>query len=198
MTFTASSSAIHPDKANGDTILVTRSSLGIIYGVFDGAGASPFDSEASLAAAEHIAALAPSLRTLGEIGWECLLDRVTKACAADGTTTATLCHVLANEIECVSVGDSEAWLLGSELVELSMRQNRGRVGAHNFEPPTLRRVSKVSGTLYLASDGVHRYLGAEAVAGYVLAGGYASEIVSRVREATGALRDDSSVILVTL
>lgn len=198
MSFSAHSTAIHPSKTNGDTVLIARSRVGLIYGIFDGAGSSPYDEKASFAVAECIAKSAPALRSLASLDWEQLCVAVSEAAEHEGTTTATLCHVIENEVECLSVGDSEAWLIGEDLVELSGRQPRGRLGAHNFEKPTLLRAEKASGTLYLASDGVHRYICAEAVAAHVLAGSYAADIIGKVKEKTGSLRDDSSVILVSL
>src|SRR5262249_22122991 len=98
----------------------------------------------------------------------------------------------------VSVGDSEAWVVGRRADRLTEKQDRARVGTGRCRPMTFHRRT-LDGVLVVASDGLFKNARVEAITACCAAGDVA-DIANRLVELpklrSGTYPDDVAVVVV--
>ncbi|MBA3465111.1 MAG: serine/threonine protein phosphatase [Deltaproteobacteria bacterium] len=160
----------------------------LVVALADGAGGTGNGAAAAQAVIDAVAA---------RQDWQALDEDPARL--GHGQTTAIVLTVDANGIEGASVGDSEAWLIGDEVTELTARQVRKPLLGSGCMPVGFAAGPIGTATLLVASDGLVRYAkqqdiariarGADLVAA-------ARALVELVRLPSGGLQDDVAVVLV--
>jgi len=117
-----------------------------------------------------------------------------------GLTTAIIVHVRANAVCGASVGDSAAWLIDGEVIELTEHQRRKPLVGGGCVPVAFRSERPLgAATLLVASDGLFSYAAAIDIARIVRAGRdlreTADALVELVRLPSGGLQDDVTIVL---
>lgn len=139
----------------------------LIVVVADGAGGLAGGAEASDAVADAVRARA-SVRPFDPYdihAWSELLTTVDgdlARSAAGGETTAIVAIVGSYGVMGVSVGDSEAWVVGPRGDCLTERQDRARVGSRRCRPTTFHR-SRLEGVLVVGTDGLFKHARGETI-----------------------------------
>ena len=99
----------------------------------------------------------------------------------------------------VSVGDSEAWVVGPRGDCLTERQDRARVGSRRCRPTTFHR-SRLEGVLVVGTDGLYKHARGETIvtscAGEDMAT-IADRLVELPRLPSRAYPDDVAVVVVS-
>ncbi|MEM9454142.1 MAG: SpoIIE family protein phosphatase [Myxococcota bacterium] len=187
--------------AGQDRAVVVPVPRGLLLVVADGAGGIAGGAEAAQMVVESIRAAKPRTSAACVDVLKTMDHRVAAHTTA-GETTAVVATIAGTTLAGASVGDSVAWvLLSDEIVELTAQQVRkpligsGRAEVVPFEA-TLE-----SGTLLLATDGLHRYAQRDAIRRISRGSNVDSatrNLVELVRLRSGDLQDDIAVILFRL
>jgi serine/threonine protein phosphatase PrpC len=180
-----------PEKASGqDRAVVIPRADGLVVALADGAGGA---SNGALAA-------------------QAVVDVAVRGDPADvilacdehlrnvGLTTAIIVHVRADAVSGASVGDSAAWLIDGEVIDLTEHQRRKPLVGGGCVPVAFRSERPLgTATLLVASDGLFSYAAAADIARVVRAGRdlreTADALVELVRLPSGGLQDDVTIVL---
>jgi len=180
-----------PEKATGqDRAVVIPRAGGLVVALADGAGGA---SNGALAA-------------------QAVVDVAVRGDPADvilacdehlrnvGLTTAIIVHVRADAVSGASVGDSAAWLIDGEVIDLTEHQRRKPLVGGGCVPVVFHSERPLgTATLLVASDGLFSYAAAADIARIVRAGRdlreTADTLVELVRLPSGGLQDDVTIVL---
>jgi serine/threonine protein phosphatase PrpC len=129
-----------------------------------------------------------------------LLGRLDRELEGVGETTAVVAVATRDQVFGASVGDSEAWMVGSGVVVLTQGQQRKPLlGSEAAVPvgfgPTVRK-----GRLVIGTDGLFKYVSSERIRELASSGnphGMAEALVDAARLPSRALQDDVAVVVVT-
>ena len=178
-------------------MLITGS--GVVGIIADGAGGSGGAVEAADTAIMWTKAFLdrPNVR---DDPWVDLLKRIDQQINLDnGETTAVVISISNEKISGASVGDSVAWIISDESVDdLTANQIRKPLLGSGAAVPIGFERSGWTGTILLASDGLINYAPRQRL--WEIARGPDLELAARqlidlVRLRSGALQDDTSIIL---
>ncbi|MEO7736439.1 MAG: hypothetical protein ABIY55_36105 [Kofleriaceae bacterium] len=115
-----------------------------------------------------------------------------------GQTTAVVVAVEPGGIAGCSVGDSGAWRIGSDIVDLTEGQTRKPLVGAGCHPFAFHASAIGGDTLLVASDGLLRYAKPQDVARIARGPDIAAAVralVELVRLRSGSLQDDVSIVL---
>jgi len=194
---TASSRATSDDR-----VAVTARGAAIVVVVADGVGGRTRGGDAASAVEKAVRdACAAGSDPFDVRAWSALLRDVdgTLARAFVGETTAIVLAVEDDNVAGVSVGDSEAWLVGGGDVErLTAKQGRARIGSGHAAPmPFFARTNRR--VLVVATDGLFGQVRREAIVAAVATrpvAGIAERLLEIARLASGAYADDTSIVVI--
>jgi serine/threonine protein phosphatase PrpC len=176
----------------------------LVVVVADGAGGTSGGALASESLIETAKAVAENatLDVHDASLWIALFEEADVALSSRmaGETTGVVVVIGPDGLSGVSVGDSEAWIVGATFRDdLTEHQKRARLGSGRAMPVAFRR-PRGDGTLVVASDGLFKYATAEAIAAAVRTGGpvqgAAERLVDLVRLPSGGLQDDVGIAIV--
>ncbi len=178
----------------------------LILAVADGAGGRTGGAQAADQAMAFLRREAARLRPDEDADIWCELlmecDRRLLEDSEAGETTAVVAMVAAGGIVGASVGDSGAWIIRQEgIQDLTKRQIRKPFLGTGAALPLPFQSPLRDGTLLLASDGLFKYAGAEAIGRIILANDIetaAEELLDSVRLRSGNLQDDVAILLCRL
>jgi serine/threonine protein phosphatase PrpC len=190
-------------QRNEDRVLVLERGSDVVVIVADGAGGMNGGGAASDAVLSAVTAAVhdSSFDLHSADSWETLLRELDNrlARAMTGETTAVVVAVGAHGLIGASVGDSQAWVIGEELLyNLTANQNKKRAGSGHavpvsfFHPP-------LAGTLVVGTDGLWHYTSMEKVAEVVRRCGPADapeELRALVQLPSGMYADDVGIVVV--
>lgn len=150
-------------------------------------------------AAELLVGAAQVIATPAEAVQElCRLDSVLSDDSSAGEATAVLLAIRAGALFGASVGDSGAWLIGQDLVDLTASQRRKPLlGSGAAVPMPFGPVAFV-GRLLVASDGLLKYAPRGRIrelAALGELGQAADDLVHAARLPSGGLQDDVALVL---
>lgn len=153
-------------SACGDVALQVATPIGILYGVFDGAGRSPLDRLSADGAAAAVMAAAVELRAPRQfVGvLEAAARGVVDQAGKQGAATAALALIADDGVYAVGASDAEVWGSpdGHKAVLLSARRARGRLGPDfTAGEDLLNGPFPAIDILILATDGLFGHLWAE-------------------------------------
>jgi serine/threonine protein phosphatase PrpC len=170
---------------------------GVTIALADGAGGRGGGAEAAARAVDHFRERpAPGELTSRVIA----LDRALARDPVCGEATLVVARIVDDAITGVSVGDSGAWLIGADAVDvLTERQRRKpRLGSGTSTPVEFH--GRLAGaTLLVASDGLLKYAPAPTIAACARTRRLSAaprELAALVRLRSGALPDDLGMVLV--
>jgi serine/threonine protein phosphatase PrpC len=176
------------------TVIAVRN--GLVAVLADGAGGTGGGARAAQAVIDRAS-------TQGDVDapWaELLLELDDDLQRGGAQTTAVIAAIGEAGTHGVSVGDSEAWLIGpAGVVELTRQQHRKPLVGGGCSPVAFRGPVLAAATLLLGSDGLFRYASAADIAR--IARGEDLELAARdlialVRLPSGDVPDDVTVVLV--
>jgi len=184
-----------------DCAAVVRLDSALLAVVADGAGGRSNAREAAEAVARTIReGVNESALTATSDCCRLLLRADDEALKTGGESTGVFVLLTESAVMGASVGDSEAWIIGEQEINVLTRGQRrkpclGTGGAYpvSFSFPAL------TGTLLVASDGLFKYTSSEAIANAVRRADLdlaAENLLGLVRYPSGELPDDVSIILV--
>ncbi len=163
---------------------------GLVIALADGAGGTSHGAVAAQAFVDAVGA------TSAETDWIEVVDALDRV--GHGQTTAVVMSVDPRGITGCSVGDSGAWLVGDEVIDLTDGQVRKPLVGGGCLPFVFRAGPIGNATLLVASDGLLRYASREDIVciarGPDLAAA-ARTLVEVVRLPSGALHDDVAIVL---
>ncbi|MBL8623485.1 MAG: hypothetical protein JNK64_19415 [Myxococcales bacterium] len=167
---------------------------GVVLALADGAGGTGGGARAADAViAGLIAAPTPSSWTDALAALDAALPRL-----GPGQATAVVVEVTAAGLRGASVGDSGAWLVGDDLVDLTADQRRKPLLGAGATPVAFTAGPLADRTLVLASDGLWKYARPADVADAArhpdLAAA-AAALLALVRLPSGGLPDDVALVL---
>ncbi|HVH42671.1 MAG TPA: protein phosphatase 2C domain-containing protein [Labilithrix sp.] len=116
-----------------------------------------------------------------------------------GETTAIVVVVGFHGVVGVSVGDSEAWVVGQRHDRLTEKQDRARVGTGRSRPTPFHRRS-LEGVLLVATDGLFKNARGDSITARCTGdvSDIAKKLVELPRLRSGAYPDDVAVVVVTI
>ncbi|MHC4985187.1 MAG: protein phosphatase 2C domain-containing protein [Planctomycetota bacterium] len=189
-------------KRGQDRAEVIETDRGVVVVVADGAGGSGGGKEAADSVVMWAKALVSRGGDLGATAtWLDLLTRVDAQleAAGGGQTTAVVAAVTDSAIVGASVGDSAAWLIGSEgHTNLTAEQVRKPLLGSGRAKPVAFTAGGSDDTLLVATDGLVKYASVDrvcAAARKMNLHTAAAELVDLVRLKSGALPDDVGLAL---
>jgi serine/threonine protein phosphatase PrpC len=114
-----------------------------------------------------------------------------------GETTAIVVVVGPHAVVGVSVGDSEAWVVGLRVDRLTEKQDRSRVGTGRARPTLFHRRT-LEGVLVIATDGLFKHAPSDAIAACCTddVPDIANRLVKLPQLRSGAYPDDVAVVVV--
>ena len=177
-----------------DRARVFERDAGIVVALADGAGGTGNGAIAAEAIIDAVDAAGPG------VDWSMLLTELDEdGKRLDGRqSTAVILSVTGSGIVGTSVGDSGAWLIGSDVIDLTDGQTRKPLVGSGCIPFCVTAPALGDRTLLIASDGLLRYAKRSDIArvanGPDLAVA-ARALVDLVRLPTGGLQDDVSIVL---
>jgi len=168
---------------------------GLVVALADGAGGIGSGEVAAQALVD--AAGASSTETSD---WTTVIESVDRDLGrlGHGETTAVVLSMNAHGISGASVGDSGAWLVGNEVIDLTERQVRKPLVGGGCDPVAFHCGPLGIATLLVASDGLLRYAKQQDIVRVARQGDLAvaaRALIDLVRLRSGALQDDVSVVL---
>ena len=116
-----------------------------------------------------------------------------------GETTAIIVVVGPYGVVGVSVGDSEAWVVGQRSDRLTENQERARLGTGRCRPTTFHR-RQLDGVLVVATDGLFKHARSDAIANGCAAADattIVNTLVGLPKLRSGTYPDDVAVVVVT-
>lgn len=115
-----------------------------------------------------------------------------------GESTAVVAVVRDNEVVGASVGDSEAWVVGSDDTWeiITSAQHKSRLGSGRASPVGFRTTVR-NGILLAATDGLFHAARADAIRAALLGAPTPEKLVASARSRSGKLYDDVGVVVVT-
>jgi PPM family protein phosphatase len=180
--------AVEIAREGHDRAAVIERPEGLVVALADGAGGTGNGAMAAQAVIDAVAA--------GQ-EWQALDDDPARL--AHGQTTAVVLTVDATGIIGASVGDSEAWLIGDDVVNLTERQVRKPLLGSGCMPVGFAAGPIGDATLLVASDGLVRYAKQHDIARIARGadvGAAARALVELVRLPSGGFQDAVAVVLV--
>ncbi|HEY4177752.1 MAG TPA: SMI1/KNR4 family protein [Kofleriaceae bacterium] len=184
--------AIASARAEGqDRATVVYIDGGVVIALADGAGGTLRGGQAA-----DVVIAAIEERPTAEA--ELVLNELDDPAVMGGETTAVIATVSRDRVRGASVGDSVAWVIAADVIELTKGQRRKPLLGGGCTPVSFDRSITPTATLVIASDGLARYAKlddiARAVRGMDLSAA-AGALLELVRLPTGALQDDVSIVL---
>jgi serine/threonine protein phosphatase PrpC len=175
----------------------------LVVVVADGAGGVSGGALASAAVVETARAVTdnPTLDVHDAELWATLLKEIDATLVAKraGETTAVVAIVGPKGLVGVSVGDSEARVIGAKTVDdLTRSQERRRIGTGRAAPLAFHR-GRLDGALVIGTDGLFKYASTARIAETVRAGDIqraADRLVALVQLPSGGFQDDVGVVVI--
>lgn len=169
---------------------------GCVVALADGAGGTGNGATAAQVIIDAVGAIVAA----SGVDWSTLLaDLDADPRLAGGQSTAVVLALSDTGIVGASVGDSVAWLItNSSVVELTDGQDRKPLVGDGCSPFRVMALPLGSGTLLVASDGLHRYAKQSEIAQIAKSPDLtaaARALVELVRLPSGGLQDDISIVL---
>jgi PPM family protein phosphatase len=131
-----------------------------------------------------------------------LLERVdAQLIAQGGQTTAVVLSLTRSSVTGASVGDSQAWLVGDAIVELTANQRRKPLVGDGCLPVAFSHGPIGTATLVVGSDGLFGYAQRRAIALLATQKNLqraAEQLIELVRLRTGDVPDDVTLVLARL
>jgi len=127
--------------------------------------------------------------------WTELFARCDTDVRRIGGETTALVVIVGALVAGVSVGDSEAWVVGDEIDRLTEKQSRARLGAGRARPTPFRRRS-LDGVLVVGTDGLFKHASRDAIASACTKADPARRLVEATRLPNGGHSDDTTVLIV--
>jgi serine/threonine protein phosphatase PrpC len=161
----------------------------LVVAVADGAGGTSHGARAAQA-------LVDAVRATDTTNWCTLIETLDRA--GQGQTTAVVLSVDSRGITGGSAGDSGAWLVDDDVVDLTEGQLRKPLVGAGCVPVAFRAGPLGHATLVVASDGLLRYGGRQDIARIARGPDLetaARALVELVRLPSRALQDDVAVVL---
>jgi serine/threonine protein phosphatase PrpC len=171
--------------------------------VADGAGGRPGGAQAAETVVRVVReSLTGTPRCYDPRFWYGVLRKADEVILADrdaGESTAVVLAVRGPSIVGASVGDSGAWLITEDAFDdlTARQQHKPCLGTGVAAPMPFIRAG-AGGTLLVASDGLFKYTGPEAICTAARGGdldSVANKLVDLVRLPSGRLQDDVAVLL---
>jgi serine/threonine protein phosphatase PrpC len=189
---------------NQDRGAVIDSRTGLVLVVADGAGGRRGGKEAAVMAVELVRQKANEL--LDADSCVTLLQSMDQSISRDkaaGETTCAVAVVTEGEVYGASVGDSGVWSINeSGFVNLTERQSRKPfIGSASAWPLPFECKRTSGGFLLLATDGLLKYTSSDRIIAAFRAqdpSEIARKLIELVRYSSGALPDDTTVIVAKL
>lgn len=167
---------------------------GVVLALADGAGGTGGGARAADAVIAALsAAPTPSSWTDALAALDAALPRL-----GPGQATAVVVEVTAAGLRGASVGDSGAWLIGDDLVDLTADQRRKPLLGAGATPVAFTAGPLADRTLVLASDGLWKYArpaDISAAARLTDLAAAAAALLALVRLPSGDLPDDVALVL---
>jgi len=187
--------AIAPRRGEGqDRAFALACEHGIVIAVADGAGGMSGGAQAAKAVVDAVAAVGSHA-----YDWTMLLAQLDHDQIGFGQTTAVVVWLTRDQLVGASAGDSAAWIIrGTEVEDVTRAQHRKPLIGDGAVITTLAAGPLAGGTLLVASDGLFRFAKREDIVR--IAGGpdlaaAANQLVELVREPSGQVPDDVTVVL---
>ncbi len=200
MNVVTASQVVAAGKVSQDVVGQCPHADGVVLVVADGAGGTSGGADAADAVLMWVASAADRREDLGSAATWCeLLAGVDHQLdsATGGQTTAVVVNVTDAGIVGASVGDSAAWLIGPDThTNLTVNQNRKPLIGSGCATP-VPFTAPLVGTLLVASDGLIKYAGPDAICAVALRADLQTvpaKLVDLVRLQSGAVPDDVGVI----
>jgi PPM family protein phosphatase len=174
----------------------------VVVAIADGAGGTGGGAQAAELAVEAALASAGTIDPLDELAWCAVLaelDGRLEAHPTAGETTLVVAALGNRQLAGASIGDSQAWLVASSALDLTVHQRRKPLLGSGRAHPTGFRTCGSFDTLMLATDGLLNYAPRDAVLNKLREKDptrAADELLELVRLPSGALHDDVGVLLV--
>jgi len=167
---------------------------GLVIALADGAGGTSNGALAAEAFVDAVGATSP------ETNWSAMIEAMDSDASrlGHGQTTAVVVTVDPGGITGCSVGDSGAWLVGDEVIDLTDGQVRKPLVGGGCVPFVFHVGPIGNATLLVASDGLLRYGNQHDIAAIARGPDLATaarNLVELVRLPSGALQDDVAVVL---
>ena len=172
---------------------------GFCIAVADGAGGISGGAEAADLVIQTVSSVIKSVTTdLGCVSTLTSIDGLIFDDARAGETTGLIVVVKPDRLYGASVGDSAAWLFNGESSQELTRGQKKKpfLGAGGVLPHAFA-VEVLQGSLVVATDGLWKYTGIEAIEAVVRENGpenLAKKLIELVRLKSGTLPDDVCVI----
>lgn len=185
----ASSRIVGQDRA-----LVFVRPHGLVIALADGAGGTSNGALAAQAFVDAVGVTSP------ETSWTAVIEALDQDAPrlGHGQTTAVVLTLVPGDITGCSVGDSGAWLVGDEVVDLTDGQVRKPLVGGGCVPFVFHAGPIGKATLLVASDGLLRYAKQQDIADIARGPDLATaarSLVELVRLPSGDLQDDVAVVL---
>lgn len=186
-----------PDVRSQDRAAVIPRGEWLVAVVADGAGNSARGATAADAVLEAVRAAEAPYSAEGFVE---LLIGLDDRLEEGGETTAVVVAIGPSLIVGASVGDSIAWLLGSDVDDLSGEQLvKPLIGSGGAKPIGFTRARPAAATLLLASDGLAKYANGEVIVATLRESttldDAPSALVDLVRLTSGTLQDDVGLVI---
>lgn len=168
-----------------------------VLALADGAGGVGGGANAALIVMEAAERLAQGLHLSAQ---ESLAWADGKIALAGGLSTGVIINLNGEEMSGASCGDSEAWMLdGKTVVDLTAGQARKPLLGDGGKPRAFGAM-KLTGRLFIASDGITKYARTSDIVKCALDGNPADAVLSvaeLARLPSGGYQDDVSIIIAT-
>ena len=190
--------ALRPARGQGqDRIGIISNGDAVIVAVADGSGGVSGGAEAAERAIDHVAAFARDHGAASADSWAALIARID-AMNERGQCALVIAAIADGMIVGASAGDCSAWLITSEIKDLTDGQVRKPLVGSGSAVPVSFRHALDDGTLLLASDGLLKYARREDIARIALLDDLdeASRCLVKLPELrSGEIPDDIAAVL---
>ena len=180
--------------AGQDRAFVFVRPRGLVIALADGAGGTSNGAVAAQAFVNAVGVTSP------ETSWTAVIEALDQDAPrlGHGQTTAVVVTLDPGGIGGSSVGDSGAWLIRDEVIDLTDGQVRKPLGGGGCVPFVFHAGPIGNATLLVASDGLLRYGKQQDIAAIARGPDLAAaarSLIELVRLPSGALQDDVAVVL---
>lgn len=196
----ATAAASSRDVSQDHVVVIERGATVVVV-VADGMGGSAGGELASAAFVDAVQGASWNIDSFDVRAWAALLRDVDAQLVRGmvGETTAIVIAISEDTLAGVSVGDSEAWLVGDEGIErVTAKQGRARLGSGRAMPsPFFARMR--GRRLVVATDGLFGQVSAEAITRAAATGSVAGSVerlVAEARLSSGGYADDVAVAVI--